>query len=322
MFVAQILFSIFKLLLGILVFLLSVKVFSKSLKSEFSDKLKPLFLKVSKNRFSALGLGAGATALMQSSTGTTVLTVGLVNAGLLSLFGASAIIMGANVGTTLTSLLVSLSSLKINYIFMAVCFVGVAIYLNAQKQKIKTIGSLLIGFGGIFIGLELMSLSFSGNNYLTDFFSSLFARVTFPLLLILLGAVFTAIIQSSSASMAIYITMLASGILPFSSAIFLLFGSEIGTCLTTLIASAKANAAAKRAALVHLIFNLASAVIFTAIFWPLGNILIPLYTNLISDPVWQLSVFQIFYNVITVAILIWLIRPLNWVVGKIVRERA
>jgi len=316
-------FSISKLLLGIIVFLLAVKVFSSSLKGQFLHKMQPAFLKVSRNRFAALGVGAGATALMQSSTATTVLTVGLVNAGAITLFGATAIIMGANVGTTLTSLLVSLSSFKIGYIFMATCFIGVAIYVSAKDEsKSKNIGSLLIGFGGIFIALELLSLSFSDSAFLTDIFEALFSRVTFPLLLILLGAMFTAIIQSSSASMAIYITMLASGVLCFASSVFLLFGSEIGTCLTTLIAASKANTVAKRAAVVHLLFNLFSATIFTAIFWPLGHLIIPAYTAIVTNPMWQLSIFQVAYNLITVAILIWAIKPMNWIVERLVRKRT
>ena len=321
---------------------MAIRVFSNALKTQFSKKLQPVFLRVSKNRFSALGLGAGATALMQSSTATTVLTVGLVNAGFVSLFGATAIIMGANVGTTLTSLLVSMSSFQIKYLFMAAGLIGLAVWINlawvcgrqvaaptdnavCQKtkklQKQKTIASLVAGFGFVFIGLELLSQAFSSSSFLQDFFSSLFSSITFPLLLILLGAVFTAVIQSSSASMAIYIALLASGVLPLSSAIFLLFGSEIGTCLTTLIASLKTNVNAKRAALVHLLFNLISAIIFTAIFWPLGNLILPVYTRIIADPIWQLSIFQVFYNIITVAILIWFIKPLNAFVIKILPNK-
>jgi len=317
----DILFALAKLSVGIAVFLMAVKIFSGTLKAHFVSKMRPVFVKMGKNRFAALGLGAGATAVMQSSTATTVLTVGLVNAGILTLFQATAIIMGANVGTTLTTLLVSLSSLQIKYIFMAVCFAGLAVRISANSPKQKIIGNLLTGFGGIFIGLEFLNMAFIGSHFLQDIFISLFSRVTFPLLLILLGAVFTAIIQSSGASIVIYMTMLSSGILSFNSAIFLLFGSEIGTCLTTLIASAKGNTNAKRAALVHLLFNIISAILFTAVFWPLGGFIIPWYTNMVTTPMWQLSIFQVMYNLLTVVVLIWFVRPLNALVVRLLKEK-
>jgi len=178
----------------------------------------------------------------------------------------------------------------------------------------------LIAFGGIFIGLDMITRAFSGNEAITDFFVGLFSRFDFWLLLILLGMAFTIVIQSSSASMAIYISLLSGGILPFSSAVFLIFGSEIGTCLTSILASLKANTNAKRAAAVHLIFNVLSAVIFTIIYFLFGNLLLPFYTNLITTPAWQLSIFQVIYNVVSALILIWFIKPLNWFVCKIIRD--
>jgi len=316
---ANLVFSILKLILGVAIFLFAIKIFSSSLKNHFGAKIKPLFEKVGNNRFAALGIGAGATALMQSSTATTVMTVGLVNVGVLTLFQSTAIIMGANVGTTLTSVLAAFSSLQIKYLLMSLSFIGFFIYINFKDKKL--LGSLFIGLGGIFIGLELLSLSFSNSTILQGFFSGLFARVSFPLALIALGAVFTAVIQSSSASTVIYMSMLANGLLSFNSAVFLILGSEIGTCLTTLIASSKATTSAKRAAFVHLLFNLLSAIIFTAIMWPFGSIITLWYTNLVTTAAWQLSIFQVFYNVASVLILIWFIKPLNKLVSFVIREK-
>jgi len=349
MLVLELTTALFKLAAGVAVFLCAVKLFSSSLEKHFSHKMQPLFARMGNNRYAALGVGAGATAVMQSSTATTVITVGLVNAGILTLFQATAVIMGANIGTTLTSLMVSLSSLQIKYVFMALCFVGMAIRLIASWESVVTkgaaqlalkqeptacaekipttskgtiVGNLLMGFGGIFIGLELLTRSFSGSTFLQEFFMHLFASVTFPLALIGLGALFTAIIQSSSASVAIYIAMLKTGILGLPSAIFLTFGSEIGTCLTTLLASSKANVAAKRAAMVHLLFNIFSAILFTVFFWTFSHFILPIYIRIIPNPVWQLSVFQVVYNVASVAVLIWFIKPLNALVCFLVRDKG
>ena len=325
---------------GVGVFLLSVSHFSKVLQRRLKHKLQPLFSRIGNNRFSAVGVGAGATALMQSSTATTVITVGLVNAGIVTLFQATALIMGANIGTTFTSLLIALSSLQIKYVFMSLFFVGIIIKVilqikaakakkskNTLNQKIKgnpklqLAADLFIGFGGIFIGFEILSSAFSASPYFQDLFYELFSTITFPLLLILLGAVFTAIIQSSTASVALYITMLTSGVLGLSSAIFLILGSEIGTCSTTLIASLKQKSAAKSAAAIHLLFNVFSAILFTAILWPFGGYILPIFSRLVPSTSWQLPVFQVIYNTVTVAVLIWFIKPLVYLVGGRQRKR-
>ena len=311
--------SVLKLLTGVVIFLGAVKIFTGCLEKNFSHKMRGLFGKMRENRWAAVGVGAGATALMQSSTAATVMTVGLVNAGILTLFQATAVIMGANVGTTVTSLMVSLSTLQIKYIFMALFFAGAALRINT---KYIIAANFLIGFGGIFIGLEFIGMAFSGSEFLQNIFTGLFERVTFPLLLVLLGAVFTGIIQSSSASVAVYMGMLSGGVLDFNSAVFLVFGSEIGTCFTTLLASLNANTNAKRAALTHLLFNVLSAAIFTMFLWPLGGYLIPFYERLVPNPVWQLSVFQVLYNVAATLILIWFIAPLNRLVCFLVKERS
>ncbi|MCL2848100.1 MAG: Na/Pi symporter [Firmicutes bacterium] len=316
MVVLDILQSMLLMSFGIAVFLFAITHFSRILQQNFKQKLQPIFNKIGSNRFAAVGVGAGATAIMQSSTATTVITVGLVNVGIITLFQATALIMGANIGTTVTSLLIALSHLQVKYLFMSLFFIGLFLRVitsdnNPKHSKKLFIGNLFIGFGAIFIGLEILSSSFSNSDILQNVFYNLFSTVTFPLILILLGAVFTAIIQSSAASVALYMTMLTSGVLTLPSAIFLVLGSEIGTCSTTLIASTKANTVAKKAAAMHLIFNLFSAILFAIILWPFGRYILPVFVTIIPNSALQISIFQIIYNVISVAVLLPFIRPLN-----------
>jgi len=372
MLIFSILQSVLLMAIGVMVFLFAIAHFSRVLQLHLKQKLQPLFARIGKNRFAAVGVGAGATALMQSSTATTVITVGLVNAGVVTLFQATALIMGANIGTTLTSVLIALSHLQVKYIFMSLFFVGVILRIASKgtvnsegeknkcersmsaltstlninfeiskentvragidrpqakihrlgNSKILLIGNLFIGFGGIFIGLEILSTAFIGSDILQSIFYNLFASVTFPLLLILLGAVFTSIIQSSTASVALYMTMLASGILSLSGAIFLVLGSEIGTCSTTLIAGLKANTAAKQAAVMHLLFNLFSAILFAAILWPLGGYILPVFSRIVSNPALQISIFQVIYNVATVVVLIWFIKPINKLTTLFIKNKT
>lgn len=318
----DIVYAVLSLLVGIGIFLVGIVMFSDCLEKNAAKGMRSLFKKISNNRWAGVGIGTGVTAIIQSSSATTVMVIGLINAGILTLFQATAIIMGANIGTTVTGLIVSLASFKIKYIFMAMAFVGALIKIITKKYRWTMIADLLISFGILFVGLELMSSALSGNDELKSAFTDLFKTVDFPLLLILLGAVFTGLVQSSSAATAIFLVMIGDGLLGFNSALYLVLGANIGTCVTALLASITANTNAKRAALIHILFNLSGTIIFTALIWPLHGIIIPFYEKLIPDPMWQLSVFHVIFNVSTTLLLVWFIKPLNKLVCIIIKDKA
>ncbi|MDR1094394.1 MAG: Na/Pi cotransporter family protein, partial [Clostridiales bacterium] len=314
-------YSVLSLLTGVGVFLVGIVMFSECLEKNASRGMRSLFKKISNSRAAGVGIGAGVTAIIQSSTATTVMVIGLVNAGILTLFQATAIIMGANIGTTVTGLLVSLSTFEIKYAFMAMAFAGAFVKLITKKDTAVKICDLLISFGILFVGLELMSKALSDNETLKNFFMGIFEAVNFPLLLILLGAVFTAVIQSSSASTAIFLTMIGGGLLDFDSALYLVLGANIGTCITALLASLTANTNSKRAALIHILFNFIGTIVFTALVWPLEGVLVPFYQKLIPDPVWQLSIFHVVFNVTTTLLLVWFIKPLNRLTCFLIKDK-
>ena len=315
--------AILALLTGIGVFLSGIGMLSASLRKTSTHKMHAMFKKIGNNRFQGVALGTGVTAVIQSSTAVTVMTVGLVNAGILSLFQATAIIMGANIGTTLTNLIVGLSFLPIRPLFMSLVFFGIVLKMITKKERGKVIANVLISVGILFIGLSLMSSVFdkSEGGPIPDFFTSLFKRVEFPLLLVLLGALFTIIIQSSTASMAIYMSMVAGGIMNFQTGMFLILGTEMGTCFTAMLSSLEGNRAAKRAALTHLLYNVFGTVLFLAIVWPLAGTIVSLYSAIIPSPVWQMAFFPLINNVISVAILIWFIVPFNRLVCWMIKDK-
>jgi len=305
---------------GIGVFLVGMLYFSETLTRSASGPMKLLFKRVTNNRAASFGMGFGVTAVTQSVTVTTVMVVGLVNAGLLTLLQATAVIFGANVGSAVTSVIMSLSSFNIKYFFMAIAFLGAFTKLLTKNERAVLIADLLIGFGVLFVGLYIMSNSLASNPTISDAFGKVFASVNFPLLLILLGILFTFITQSSTAVTAIIITLTANGELTFGISMYLLIGASTGSTLTAVLAAITANTNAKRASMIHLLFNLFGAVMFTAILWPLQGIFIPFYTGIITDNVWQISIFDIIFNITTALVLIWFIKPLNNLTIKMIKE--
>ena len=316
----DIFYAILALLTGIGIFLGSIGFLSNCLTKNFAHRMRSLFKKVGDRPLVGVGIGASVTATIQSSTAVTVMTVGLVNVGVLTLFQATAIIMGANIGTTLTNLLVALSFLDVKYIFMALAGIGIIMKMAFKNQKVRVVGELMLYLGMLFVGLSLMSDAFKSYEPIRNFFMGLFEAVTFPLFLILLGALFTAIIQSSTASMAIYLTMVVSGILPVQSALFLILGTEFGTCSTALISAIGTNVNAKRAALAHLFYNIFGTVLFAFVLWPLYAYIVPPLQNVFDD-VWLVSIFPLFNNVVSVALMVWFIEPFNKLICRIVKEK-
>jgi len=314
--------SVLLLLAGIGVFLVGIVFFSDTLTKSASGRMRVLFRKISGNRAAGFGLGVGVTVASQSSTVSTVIVVGLVNAGLLTLFQAAPIIFGANVGSALTAIMISLSTLPIKYFFMSFAFIGAFMKLVTKNGKVTFIANLLLGFGVIFVGLDIMSSAFKGarGEGLSNAFTSLFKSVDFPLLLILFGIIFTLITNSSMATTAIIVSLMAADLLTFKSGMFLILGANIGTSGTALLASLTANTNAKRAAMIHFLFNFIGVVIFVIILWPLQSVFVPWYTKLIPGSVWQIAVFHVIFNVVTALILIWFIKPMIRFVTWLLKE--
>lgn len=297
------------LLAGCGVFIAGMNLMSDGLQNATGSGLKRLLSKISNNPILGVGVGASVTALIQSSAATTVMAIGLVNAGAMTLAQSAAIIMGANIGTTVTGLIISLSSLDISLYASFLTFIGIMMVMLCKKQSFKTIGNILCGLGLLFVGLDLMSSAFNDNS-IKVLFSDIFTFFSFPLLLIFVGALLTALIQSSSAVTGLIIIMVGNGALPISSALFIILGSNIGTCVTALFACIGTGTNAKRTAIIHLTFNVIGAIIFTAIIWPLSDTIVNLLQTIIPSPEMQIAWFHVIFNVLTTLILLPFINQL------------
>ncbi len=313
--IMQLFQSLIWLLAGVGIFIVGMNYLSGALEKSAGAGMKKMLGKIVGNRFSGVGVGAGVTAIVQSSSATSVMVIGLVNAGVMTLMQAVPIIMGANIGTTITGVLVAL---KNDYFDMAMYFLAFAGVMMdfSKKERIKTIGSLCSGLGLIFVGLEIMSSSDAfGNSLVKDLFSDIFAVIDFPLLLILVGVIFTALIQSSSAATGVVITMVGTGVMKLELALFIVLGANIGTCVTALLASVGANANSKRVALIHFTFNTIGTAAFAAIIWIFRQPVIDLLTNLFpgEDPMslqMRVSAFHVVFNVTTTALLLPFVKQL------------
>lgn len=318
----EILLSILSLIAGIGVFMFGMKFMSDGLERSAGKGMRRLLGRITNNRFAGVGIGAAVTGIIQSSAATTVMVMGFVNAGLMTLAQATAIIMGANIGTTVTGFLVSLSA--VGSTFTAVLgifvFVGAFMVLFLKKEKYKRIGSILGGLGMIFIGLELMSGAF-GQGALSDAMIDVFTSINFPLLLILVGFAFTALIQSSSAVTGILVTMIGASALPLDCAMFIVLGTNIGSCVTALIAAIGADTNAKRVAVIHLTDNIVGTIIFTAVIWPLSDKVVALFQTCFPQPELQVAMFHFFFNLITTAILLPFIKLIVRFAEFVVRDK-
>ena len=301
--------SLVWLLAGVGVFIVGMNFLSDALEKSAGSGMKKMLEKISNNRLSGVGIGAGVTAIIQSSSATSVMVIGLVNAGVMTLMQATPIIMGANIGTTITGVLVALKNDYFNMLMYLLAFAGVMMGFF-KSEKIKLAGLLCSGLGLIFVGLEVMSSEQAfGNPLVEELFTNVFKTIDFPLLLIFVGIIFTALIQSSSAATGVVITMVGTGVLPLELALFIILGANIGTCVTALLASVGANANSKRVALIHFTFNVIGTALFTALIWifkePSVNLLVSMFPG--SDPMslqMRVSVFHVIFNVTTTALLI------------------
>ena len=253
--------DILTLLGGLALFLYGMQMMSNGLETAAGNRMKQILEKLTSNRVKGVLVGAIITAVIQSSSATTVMVVGFVNSGLMTLNQAVWVIMGANIGTTITGQLIALD---IGAIAPLIAFLGVAAIMFVKNEKIKHISEIFAGLGVLFIGMDMM-----GNAMVplqdSPAFLHFMTTVENPLIGILLGAGFTALIQSSSASVGILQALASTGMIPLSSAVYILFGQNIGTCITAVLASIGTKVNAKRTTVIHLMFNIIGTVVFTIV---------------------------------------------------------
>lgn len=298
------------LILGFLggfgLFMFGMEYMGQGLQKTAGSRMKNILGALTRNRLLGVLVGAGVTALIQSSSATTVMVVGFVNVGLLSLRQAVGIIMGANVGTTITSWIVALGEwtkyLKPSVLAPVFIVIGVILIMFGKKSQTKSIGQILFGFGALFQGLEMMSSAakpLSGLESVKNLFLILGSNA---ILGILTGAIVTAVIQSSSASVGILQALALAGLVPWGSAIYIILGQNIGTCITAILSSLGANLNAKRAAMIHFLFNLIGTIIFGIIAVIIFHVALPgLRDELIN--VTQISVLHTAFNILSTVIL-------------------
>lgn len=298
----MIFFSVIALLAGVGIFIAGMNMMGDGLERSAGKGMKKMLGTLTSNRLAGVGVGAGVTAIIQSSSATSVMVIGFVNAGVMTLTQAASILLGANIGTTITGVLVSLKSLNISLYLTLLAFIGVMMTF-IKNDKVKNVGSILCGLGIIFIGLDLMSDAFGGEE-IKLFFRNIFEVIDFPLLLILVGIIFTAIIQSSSAATGIVIIMVGEGALTLESAMFIVLGSNIGTCITALIASFGTGVNARRTAIMHLSFKVVGMIVFTTILWILAKPIANLLQSVVPTPQMQVAWFHVCFNVLNTFMLL------------------
>ena len=310
---------IISLLAGTGVFIAAMNMMSSNLQKVAGAGMRRLLGKITNNRFAAVGIGAVVTMIIQSSAATTVMTIGFVNAETMNLHQATAVIMGANIGTTITGILASLQSLNLTIYFSFLAFIGVVL-MFFKKDIVKNIGGIVCGLGMIFIGLDIMSDSCKDDS-IKNVFKDGLEKINFPLALLILGVIFTALMQSSSAMAGLVIVMVQGGSMEMGSAFFIILGSNIGTCVTALISTIGTNTNAKRAGIIHLLFNVFGTVLFTIFIWIFKKNVQQFLELITSKPAMQIAWFHVFFNIITTVILLPLINILVVVSCKIIKEK-
>lgn len=313
--------KLISLLGGLALFLFGMDVMGKALERQAGGKLQTILAKMSSNVFKGFFLGLAVTAVIQSSSATTVMVVGFVNSGIMALKQAVGVIMGANVGTTVTAWILSLTALEGESLLVQIFkpttlapllgIVGIVLYMFTKSEKKQGIGTILLGFMALMTGMSLMSdsMAFLENE---KWFADLMVSFTNPILAIVVGAVLTGVIQSSSASVGILQSLCSTGLVTGGVALPIILGQNIGTCVTALISTIGANRNARRAAMVHLYFNLLGVIIFAAIFYGIGAF-VPwgFLTETMSEV--NIAMIHTTFNVITTIIML----PLHGVLEKL-----
>ena len=296
---------------GLALFLYGMQMMSTGLEAAAGNKMKSILEKLTSNRVKGVLVGAAITAVIQSSSATTVMVVGFVNSGLMTLKQAVWIIMGANIGTTITGQLIALD---VGAIAPLLAFLGVALVVFIKKQKVHHYGLILAGLGILFVGMDMMSAAMMPLRE-SEAFISLMTKFSNPFLGILAGAVFTAIIQSSSASVGILQALASSGLIGLGNAVYVLFGQNIGTCITAILASIGTNRNAKRTTIIHLMFNIIGTIIFTTvcILTPLTDLIESLTPDNVAA---QIANMHTLFNIVTTLLLL----PFGTYLAKLARK--
>ena len=329
--------SLFFVLGGVTVFMIGMNMMGHNIEKAAGKSIRRLMGKATANRFAGVGTGAAVTALVNSSAATTVMIIGFVNVGLMTLVQAASVIMGANIGTTISAFIMALSSasgsqLSVAGIFALVSFIGFVCTIAGKTDKMKQIGCILEGIGLIFIGLNVMSRAVSdllASPDIKSVIDNLFiglgngkSTLTWEIIvLFVLGIVLTALMQSSAALTAIVISLASEGLISLQMAMCIVLGSNIGTCFTSLLSSMGANANAKRAAIIHLLFNLLGALVFIFPVAFAGNYIAKFFDLFIKDTEWQIAVFHMIFNLSTTAILLPFIKYLVKISTLLVRDK-
>lgn len=291
--------NIFSMLGGLALFLYGMNMMSNGLELAAGNKMKTILEKLTSNRILGVLVGALVTAIIQSSSATTVMVVGFVNSGLMSLTSAVWVIMGANIGTTITGQLIAID---ITAIAPLIAFIGVAMIVFFKSKKLDAFGSVIGGLGILFIGMETMSNAMVPLRTMPEFVG-LISKFQNPFIGILVGALFTALIQSSSASVGILQALAKSGVMTLSSSIYVLFGQNIGTCITSVLASIGTSKNAKRTTIIHLTFNIIGTVIFVSIsmLFPFAHLVESITPNNVAA---QIANVHTIFNVATTLLLL------------------
>ncbi len=293
-------YSVITILAGCGVFLLGFKLLSDNMEKLAGNGLKRLFNKTSDKKLVGVGLGAAATAVVQSSAITTVMVIGFVNTGIMSLKQAATIIMGANIGTTITAQIVALQAFNLNVFFMALAFIGMAMNMFSKKDKVRLAGIALAGLGIVFVGLDVMSGAMEGER-IHAALETVLSKATNPVFLLFIGVAFTALIQSSSAVTTIIIAMAMQGLIVGgggNAVLYVILGSNIGSCVTALISSIGTSVNARRASIIHLLFNVIGAVIFMVVLLIFPQFQEKTFERWFSSPETQIAMFHTFFNVL------------------------
>ena len=313
-------FKIITLLGGLALFLFGMDVMGKALERQAGGRLQTILAKMSSNVFKGFLLGLGVTAVIQSSSATTVMVVGFVNSGIMTLKQAVGVIMGSNIGTTVTAWILSLSGLegdsfiiklfKPSTLAPLIGIIGVILYMG-KNEKRKGIGTIMLGFMALMTGMDIMgdSMEFLESE---PWFAQLMISFSNPIIGILFGALLTAVIQSSSASVGILQGLCGTGVVTFGSAIPIILGQNIGTCVTAMMGSIGANRNARRTAAVHLLFNLVGVAIFVVVFYGLGLFIDWKFLN-DTCSAWNIAVIHTVFNLAATAVLM----PLNGLLVKL-----
>ncbi len=304
-------FSFLSLFGGLAIFLYGMNVMGDGLERSSGNKLKGFLENVTKNPFKAVLLGMAVTAIIQSSSATTVMVVGFVNSGIMELSQSIGIIMGANIGTTVTAWLLSLTGIESDNIIVnlfsatnlafIVAIIGILLIMASSNSKKKDIGSIFLGFSLIMVGMDIMSSAVKPLANNPDF-AEILTLFSNPLLGILMGAILTAVIQSSSASVGILQALAATGSITFETAIPIIMGQNIGTCITAILSSIGANKNAKRAAMVHLCFNIIGTLAFLTVYYLVRLIIAPVFLKDAVNAA-QIAIIHTIFNVFSTIVM-------------------